>query len=260
MAKKIAIINYKGGVGKTLTAVNLSAAIGLLKKKVLLVDLDSQCNTSYLSGFDEGDGETIFDSMKPEELAPLVVYETEMKNVFLVPADRKLGRIDELIVTRIGRETILKDLISQVETNFDYVIYDCPPNRGIITVNAMAASDEIVIPVDSQLLALQGLGEISRDFGIVKSKMNKDVIIRGYLITKFKSNVRVIKDVVNSLKDNFPSMVFNTKIRENVKLAETPSARQSIFQYYPQSHGAEDYLQFARELTGLKTKTQFDPK
>jgi len=255
MAKKIAILNFKGGVGKTTTTVNLGAALGLLKQKVLLVDIDSQANTSYLVGFDEGDGPTIYDSIKTEELTPLTIYSTEMQNVDLVASDRRLGRADELLVTRIGRETIIKDLVSQIEDKYDYILFDCPPNRGMITINAMCAVDSIIIPVDSQLLALQGLGEISRDFGIVKSKLNPNVEIEGYLLTKFKSNIRVYKDVANALKDNFPDKVFNARIRDNIKLTETPAARMSIFQYNPTCPGAEDYLQLAHEITGIKRKS-----
>lgn len=255
MAKKIAILNFKGGVGKTTTTVNLGAALGILKKKVLIVDLDSQANTSYLIGFDEGDGATIYDSIKVEELQPLTIYDTEMKNVDLVPSDRRLGRADELLVTRIGRETIIKDLVSQVEGKYDYILFDCPPNRGMITINAMCAVDSIIIPVDSQLLALQGLGEIQRDFGVVKSKLNPGVEIEGYLLTKFKSNIRVYRDVANALRENFPDKVFNAKIRDNIKLTETPAARKSIFQYNPTCAGAEDYMQLAREITGIKKKS-----
>lgn len=253
MAKKISILNFKGGVGKTTTCINLGAALNLLHKTVLIVDIDSQANTTYLLGYDKGDGETIYDSLEPKTLQPLSIYENR-KGLDFVAADERLGDIEELLVGRLRKEEQLKRLLAPLDNLYDYILIDCPPNRGLLTINAMCASDSVLIPIDSQLLALQGLEKINFKFREVKEFVNPTLEIEGYLITKYKSQLRIHRDVWHALKDIAPNKVFNAKIRDNVRLSETPSVRQDIFTYAPDSIGAEDYMQLAREITGIRKK------
>lgn len=253
MAKKISILNFKGGVGKTTTAVNLGAALNLLKKNVLVVDMDSQANASYLLGYDRSDGATIYDSLEPKGLSPLTIYEYR-KGFDFVSSDERLGDIEELLIGRLRKEELLSRLLSQVEGMYDYVLIDCPPNRGLLTINAMCASDSVLIPIDSQLLALQGLEKINHKFKEVKEYVNTSLEIEGYLLTKYKSQLRIHREVASALKSIAPDKVFNAKIRDNVRLSEIPSVRKDIFEYAPDSAGAEDYMQLAREITGIRRR------
>lgn len=253
MAIKLGLVNFKGGVGKTTTTVNLGKALHLLKCKVLLIDLDSQVNASDIMGYDRGDGDTIFEAMCSKSPTPLPVYEHD-KGFDFVPASVRLEDIDEALVGRLRREDILKKLIAPYEEEYDYILIDCPPNRGVMTVNAMCASDALIVPIDSEILSLQGMGEITAKFELIKSTANPKLEILGYLLTRYNSRLRLHKTVAESMEANYPGKVFKTRIRLNVTLAEMPSQRQNIFEYDELSNGAEDYRLLAEEITGLKFK------
>ena len=260
MAKKIALLNFKGGVGKTTTTVNLGKALHLLKKKVLLIDLDSQMNTSGIMGYNKGDGDTIYEAMISKVATPLPVYEHEIEEGVIdtgfdfVPASVMLADIGEVLMGRVRREDILKNLLAPYEDEYDYILMDCPPNRGIITVNAMCASDSLIVPLDSEVLSLEGMGEITAKFEEIRSTVNNSLDIMGYLMTKYNGRLRLHQTVAETMEGTYQDKVFKTRIRLNVALGEMPASRQNIFEYSPESYGAKDYMRLAEEITGLKFK------
>lgn len=254
MAKTIAILNFKGGVGKTTTAINLGAALHLLKKKVLLVDLDFQCNTTYTLNFEVGDGETIFDALTAKEPAELPIY--EFKDGFdFVPASIQLENVGEQLVNRLRKEEILKRIIQPYAELYDYVLLDCPPNGGILNINAMSASDSILVPIDCEVYSLQGMKMITDKFHEVKEFINPELEIEGYLLTRFDGRLGLHKMAAAQMQQKYPGQVFNARIRRNTDLSKTPAEHMTIFDYNPTAIGAEDYMQLAREITGIKRRS-----
>lgn len=248
MAQKIAILNFKGGVGKTTTAINLSAALALSKKHVLLIDLDGQCNTSLALDYNVGDGNNIYDALMDEtEETVLPVYEFD-KNFDFVPASIQLGNIAEKISNRFRKEEILSRLIKRIESNYDFIIIDCPPSEGILNFNAMAASDHVIIPVDGELFSLQGITNITTRIQRVKEMMNPNLEILGFLFTQYRANLTMTKQILSTLKDSYPGKVLNSRIRQNSALVKTPAVHQTIFQYDIKSNGAEDYKSLCKEI------------
>lgn len=251
MAIKISILNFKGGVGKTTTAINLSAALALKKKKVLLIDLDGQCNTSLALNYNVGDGETVYDALMDEtEQTILPVYDFQ-KNFDFIPASIQLGSIAEKISNRMRKEEILTRLLKRIEANYDMVIIDCPPSEGILNINAMAASDYIIIPVDGELFSLQGISNITTRVERVKAMINPNLDIMGFLFTRYDSRISITKEIMRNLQDQFPGKVLNTRIRKNAALVKTPILHQTIFDYDPSSNGADDYEQLCKEVLKL---------
>jgi len=260
MAKTIAILNFKGGVGKTTTAVNLADALRGYGKKCLVVDLDSQCSATIILDADKDvtPADTIYESMKDKQLAPLAIFE-HSNGLDFVASDKRMGDIDELLVGRSSKEHILERMIKPVKDEYDYIIIDCPPNRGVMTMNAMVASDSVLIPIDSKFMSLDGLNQISEKIAEVKSDefLNPNLKIEGFLLTRFNQNLRIAKDVYHALQSKFPSQVFNTKVRENTKVSEAPGYRATVFEHDPNCAGAEDYLQLAREIGNIKPGTKW---
>ncbi len=255
MANTIAILNFKGGVGKTTTAVNLADALRGYGKTCLVIDLDSQCSSTIIldSEKEVEPADTIYESMKDKTLAPLCIFE-HSKGLDFVASDKRMGDIDELLVGRSSKEHILERMIKPVKDEYDYIIIDCPPNRGVMTINAMVASDSVLIPIDSKFMSLDGLNQITEKISEVKNDefLNPNLKILGFLLTRYNQNLRIAKDVYNALQTKFPSQIFNTKIRENTKVSEAPGYRCTIFEHDPSCAGAEDYLQLAREIGGIK--------
>lgn len=260
MAKTIAILNFKGGVGKTTTAVNLADALRGYNKKCLVVDLDSQCSATIILDTDKDvtNADTIYESMKDKQLAPLVIFE-HSNGLDFIASDKRMGDIDELLVGRSSKEHILERMIKPVKDDYDFIIIDCPPNRGVMTMNAMVASDSVLIPIDSKFMSLDGLNQITEKITEVKSDefLNPNLQIEGFLLTRYNQNLRIAKDVYNALQTKFPSQVFNTKIRENTKVSEAPGYRCTVFEHDINCAGAEDYLQLAREIAGIKPNTKW---
>lgn len=250
MAIKIAISNHKGGVGKTTSAVNISAGLALQGKKTLVIDLDPQANLTQCFGMVDPE-KTIYGSLKGEyDLTPFQIKD----NLWIVPSCLDLAGIELDIASRVARELILAKLIRKVDPDFDFIIIDCPPSLGLIIVNAFAAVNHIFIPLQAQFLALHGLDKLMEIVGIVKENINADLEISGVFVTQFDKRKVLNRDIQESVKTYFKEKVFEAVINDNVALAEAPASGQDIFSYAPTSKGAEDYQSLVNEIIKMFTK------
>lgn len=247
MAIKIAISNHKGGVGKTTSTVNIGAGLALLKKKVLLIDLDAQANLSQCFGIKDPE-KTVYGSLRGDY--PLTPYEVN-ENLDVVPSCLDLAGIELEIGSKIGREKILSKLLAPIEKNYDFILFDCPPSLGLIIVNAFSAADKVYIPLQAQFLALHGLDKLMEIMGMVKEDLNSKLEIEGVFITQYDKRKVLNRDISESVKEYFKDKVFKTIIRDNVSLAEAPASSQDIFSYAPHSIGALDYNNLVKEIIKL---------
>lgn len=240
----IAIANHKGGVGKTTSVASLGAALAIRGKRVLLIDLDAQQNLSFTLAHIEEPEKSIYDSLVKNEPLPVINVSERLD---LVPASLELARAEIDMATKIARESILSTLLEDVAENYDYVLMDCPPALGIITTNALVAADELYIPLTAEALPLKGLTMLEEVVKEVQKRVNPHLQLGGVFFTRF-NNRRLNKDVVESIRGRYGDKVFNTKIRENISLAEMPLSGQSIFKYDPHCNGAIDYRNLAEEI------------
>lgn len=248
MAKVISISNHKGGVGKTTSAINIGAALNNLGKKVLLIDLDPQANLTQSLGF-TNQQITIYGALKGEhKLEPISI----VKGFDIVPSTLDLSGAEIELSSEPGREYILKELIENIKSSYDYVIIDSPPSLGLLTINSFTAADEIIIPLQAQFLAMQGLTKLVEVVEKIKTRLNKGLKIGGVFITQYDSRKVLNRDVNETINEHFKSEVFKTKVRDNIALAEAPAQGLDIFRYNAKSNGAEDYLALAKEI--LKRK------
>jgi chromosome partitioning protein len=249
MGKIIAIANQKGGVGKTTTSINLAAALGVLEKKVLLIDADPQANASSGLGIDVenvtvGTYQILEHSSTPEE----AIVMSSAPNVSVIPAHIDLVAIEIELVDKPNREYMLKQTLASVKDKFDYIIIDCAPSLGLLTLNALTAADSVVIPIQCEYFALEGLGKLLNTIKSVQKIHNPSLDIEGLLLTMYDSRLRLSNQVVEEVQKHFNNMVFETVIQRNTKLSEAPSYGESIISYDATSKGSTNYLSLAHEI------------
>ena len=257
MGKIIAIANQKGGVGKTTTAINLAASLGALDRKILLVDADPQANSTSGMGFDPRNVKTsiyecIINDIKPED----TILHTESPNVDLLPAHIDLVGAEIEMINMPNREHMMKNVLDVIKDHYDFILIDCSPSLGLITVNSLTASDSVIIPIQCEYFALEGLGKLLNTIKIVQSRLNEALSIEGLLLTMYDVRLRLSNQVVDEVKTHFQQMVFDTIIQRNTKLGEAPSFGKSIIMHDAASRGAMNYLNLAREILQKNNLTQ----
>ena len=249
LSKIICLSNHKGGVAKTCSVTNIGAGLSKLGKKCLLIDLDPQANLSICFGVRDPK-KTIYGALKGEyDLKKAIT--TINEKLDLVPSNLDLSGAEIELSSEAGREVILQELITPIKKNYDYIIVDCPPSLGLLTINALTASEEVFIPLQAQYLALQGLTKLTEVIDKIKKRLNKKLNIGGVIITQYDHRKILNRDVAGAIEKHFKNRrerVFKTKIRDNVALAEAPSSGTDIFRYNSKSYGAQDYLDLCKEI------------
>ncbi len=259
MGKIISIVNQKGGVGKTTTSVNLAASLGVLDSKVLLIDADPQANSTSGVGVNLNDVEnSIYECLINKVSVKECIIETESPNLSLIPSHIDLVGAEIEFINYENREYIMQKALKEIAEEFDYIIIDCAPSLGLITINALTASDSIIVPVQCEYFALEGLGKLLNTIKIVQTRLNPQLAIEGILLTMYDGRLRLSNQVVEEVKRHFKGLVFDTIIHRNVRLSEAPSFGKTVIMYDINSKGATNHLNLAKELI-IKQKVNEKP-
>lgn len=257
MAKIIAIANQKGGVGKTTTAINLAASLAVLEYKTLLVDADPQANSTTGNGFDLKNIQlSLYDCMVNDTPMAGVILETETPNLFLLPSHLDLVGAEIELINHPNREHVLRKALEPELKNYDFIIIDCSPSLGLITVNSLSAANSVIVPVQCEYFALEGLGKLLNTIKIVQSRINADLKIEGILMTMYDGRLRLSNQVVEEIKNHFNDLVFNTILHRNTRLGEAPSFGKPVLLYDAESTGAINYLNLAKEILQKNNMTK----
>ena len=248
MGKIISVANQKGGVGKTTTTVNLSTILAKKGKKVLLIDTDPQGNATSGVGVEKTVSFSVYDVLVDDVEIENTLQLTEMKNLEVCPSNINVAGAEVQLVSKENREYKLKEKIQKIKDDYDYIIIDCPPSLGLVTLNAFTASDSVLIPIQCEYYALEGLGHLINRFNLVKNHLNKELVIEGALLTMYDARTNLSNQVVKEVKRYFENKVYKTVIPRNVRLSEAPSYGMPITVYDPRSKGAKAYEKFAKEL------------
>jgi chromosome partitioning protein len=256
MGKVIALANQKGGVGKTTTAINLGASLAILDKKVLLIDADPQANATSGTGFDIKKVKTSIYECLIEDVDPMkIVLNSEIKGFDLIPSHIDLVGAEIEMLNMPEREYMLKKVVEKVRDNYDFILIDCSPSLGLITVNALTAADSVIIPVQCEYFALEGLGKLLNTINIIQKGLNTELEIEGFLLTMYDARLRLSNQVVEEVQKHFQEMVFDTIVQRNIRLSEAPSFGKPAILYDADSRGAVNHLNLAREVLQKNDQT-----
>jgi len=257
MGKIIALANQKGGVGKTTTTINLAASLAVLEQKVLIIDADPQANATTGLGFDlKNVQSSIYECIVDEIEAEKVILKTEIPNLDIIPSHIDLVGAEIEMLNLPNREKVLKNAIEHLKEVYDFIFIDCSPSLGLITLNALTAADSIIIPVQCEYFALEGLGKLLNTVKIIQNRLNKNLEIEGFLLTMFDGRLNLSNQVYDEVKRHFQEMVFDTVIQRNIKLGEAPSYGKPVILYDASSKGAISHMNLAREILQRNKMTQ----
>jgi len=249
MGKIIALANQKGGVGKTTTTINLATSLAALDKKILIVDADPQANASSGMGIDvRSVDKSIYECIIDKTNIDESIVPTEVPNLFILPSHIDLVGAEIEMLNFENREKVLKEILAKVKENYDFILIDCSPSLGLITVNALTAADSVVIPVQCEYFALEGISKLLNTIKIIKSKLNPELEIEGFVLTMYDSRLRLSNQIYDEVKKHFGNMVFTTVIQRNIKLSEAPSYGKPVLLYDAESKGSQNYMQLAEEI------------